>query len=709
MTDPGASHTTLATSTLSYPRLAARTLRFSLGVPRGVTVSPDGSTVRFVRTPDGVTRTGQIWEHDVATGVETLLVDPTVLLGTADEELSAEERSRRERTREGAAGVVGYHVDETGRWATFALSGRLWATHLGTKATRELPAEGAVIDPRLDPTGRRVAYAAGGGLHVVELSGGEHRTVVAATTDTEVWGQAEFIAAEEMDRMRGFWWAPDGQALLVERYDDSAVPVWHVAAPEHPERPPVTQRYPAAGTTNADVSLWHVTLDGTRTEVRWDRDAFEYLGRVTWSEHGAPLLQVLSRDQKHSQVLTVDAATGATAVLRELRDQAWVELGPAPRWTPSGALLTVEDAGGWRRVVLDGEPLTPDGWQVRDVVATFDDAVVVTASHEPTEVQVLRCGFDGSLEQVTQGRGVHGAVIGGGTTVISRVSLADTLVHHLVHADHPGDDAPEPGSLGNVSTPLPVAPSVHLLSAGPHDLRTAVLFPTDHEPGTRLPVLMDPYGGPHAQRVWASARAFAEAQWLADQGFVVIVADGRGTPGRGSAWERAILHDFAGVTLDDQVEALQAVAAAFPDDVDTSRVGITGWSYGGYLAALAVLRRPDVFHAAVAGAPVTEWRLYDTCYTERYLGHPDEVPEVYDRNSLLPLAAGLERPLMLIHGLSDDNVVAAHTLRLSSALLEAGRPHTVLPLSGVTHMTPQEVVAENLKLLQVQFLQQHLA
>lgn len=691
----------------SYPRLAARTLRFTLGVPRAVTVAPDGSTVRFIRTPDGVTRTGQLWEHDVESGVETLLVDPVALLGAGDEELSAEERSRRERSREGAAGIVGYDVDETGRWATFALSGRLWATHLGTKATRELPAQGAVIDPRLDPTGRRVAYAAGGALHVVELADASHTTVASPASDAEVWGQAEFIAAEEMGRMRGFWWAPDGRSLLVERYDEADVAVWHVASPEHPERPAAAHRYPAAGTTNADVSLWHVTLDGDHTEVRWDRAAFEYLARVTWTPDGPPLLQVLSRDQKTSQVLRIDPAIGATEVLRTLTDAAWVELGPGPRWSPSGALVTIEDVDGWRRVVVDGEPVTPDGWQVRGVVATFADAVVVTASHEPTEVQVVRVGTDGSLDQVTQGRGVHGAVIGGDTTVITRTSLADTLVHHTVHHDR-GAEAVEPSTLANVSVPLPVTPSVHLLSAGPHELRTAVVFPTGHEPGTRLPVLLDPYGGPGAQRVWASARAFAEAQWLADQGFVVIVADGRGTPGRGSAWDRAIHHDFAGVTLDDQVEALAAVAAAFPDDVDTERVGITGWSYGGYLAALAVLRRPDVFHAAVAGAPVTEWRLYDTCYTERYLGHPDDVPDVYDRNSLLPLAAGLERPLMLIHGLSDDNVVAAHTLQLSSALLAAGRPHTVLPLSGVTHMTPQETVAENLKLLQVQFLREHL-
>jgi dipeptidyl-peptidase-4 len=201
---------------------------------------------------------------------------------------------------------------------------------------------------------------------------------------------------------------------------------------------------------------------------------------------------------------------------------------------------------------------------------------------------------------------------------------------------------------------------------------------------------------------------FLQAQWLADQGFCVVIADGRGTPGRGHAWERAVRNELAEVTLDDQVAALDAVAEQFPDDVDTSRVGITGWSYGGYLAALAVMRHPDVFHVAVAGAPVTDWRLYDTAYTERYLGDPNEQPDVYDRNSVLPLAEKLERPLLLIHGLADDNVFAAHTLQLSSALLAAGRAHSVLPLSGVTHMTSQEVVAENLALLQVDFLRQNL-
>lgn len=692
--------------TESYPRLAARTLRFTLGVPRNLTVSPDGGTVRFIRTANGVSRSGGLWEYDVATGEESLLVDPVAVLGGADEDLSPEERARRERSREGAGGLVSYDVDQTGRWACFALSGRLFAVHLGADAVRELPAEGAVIDPRLDPTGRHVAYAnSAGELRVVDVAGREDRALVTPDTPTRVWGRAEFTAAEEMDRHRGFWWAPDGRSLLVERYDDVDVEVWHVADPAHPDRPAVEQRYPAAGTANSVVTLWHVPLEGGEpVEIAWDHDAFEYLARVDWSEGSDPLLQVLSRDQHRSLVLEADAATGATRTLRELSDDAWVELSAGPRRDPQGRLVTVEDVDGRRRVCVDGTPVSGDAWQVRSIVEVDEDGVLATASDEPTEVHLVRFAAGRDAEVLTEGAAVHGAVVGGGTTVVVRTDLDSTASTFTVRRGN------ATGSLRVLSEPAPISPSVELVRLGERELRAAVLFPRDHVPGsTRLPLLLDPYGGPGAQRVLASGRMFLKSQWMADQGFCVVVSDGRGTPGRGSEWDRAIHHRFAEVTLQDQVDTVAAIAERYPDDVDTGRVGITGWSYGGYLAALAVLQRPDVFHAAVAGAPVTEWRLYDTCYTERYLGHPDEVPEVYDANSLLPLAPRLERPLMLIHGLADDNVVAAHTLRLSSALLAAGRPHTVLPLSGVTHMTPQEEVAENLELIQMEFLRQQLA
>lgn len=690
--------------TFSYPRLAARTLRFTLGLPRNIAVSGDGSTVYFLRTPDGETRTGCLWSYDVASATETLMADPEHLLAGGDEQLSAAEKSRRERTRESAAGIVSYAVDRDGRWATFALSGQVWSVHLGAGAVHALPSVGDVIEPRVDPTGRHIAYASGGALRVIGVTGADERTLAEPASETEVWGQAEFIAAEEMDRFRGFWWAPDGQSLLVECFDDSPLDRWHIADPEHPEREPVVQPYPAAGTANAAVSLWHIALDGTRIEISWDHQRFEYLGRVSWNSHGAPLLQVLSRDQRTSQVLSVDIETGETTVLRTLTDDAWVELTAAPQFGTGGVMVTVEDVDGARQVAFDGDPFGNTLWNVRSVIDVEADGVLATASQDPTEIHVVRFGFDRTVTTLTDGAGVHAAAAGGDTIVLSNSTLGAVRPTFTVQR---GDAT---GELRTFSADPGFTPQVHLLAGGDDDIQIAVLFPRGHTLGSaKLPVLMDPYGGPHAQRVLASGRMFLESQWLADQGFCVVVADGRGTPGRGPAWERAVRNELASVTLADQIVALDAVAAAWPDDVDSGRVAITGWSYGGYLAALAVLERPDVFHAAVAGAPVTEWRLYDTCYTERYLGDPDSQPDVYDRNSLLPRAAQLRRPLMLIHGLADDNVVAAHTLRLSSALLAAGRAHTVLPLSGITHMASQEVVAENLKLLQVEFLKQALS
>jgi dipeptidyl-peptidase-4 len=247
------------------------------------------------------------------------------------------------------------------------------------------------------------------------------------------------------------------------------------------------------------------------------------------------------------------------------------------------------------------------------------------------------------------------------------------------------------------------------LTVGDRGVRVALLLPTRYQPGDgKLPVLLEPYGGPHAQRVLCSRNAFLTSQWLADQGFAVLVADGRGSPGRGRDWEKAIAGELAEVPLTDQVDALRAVAAERPE-LDLDRVAIRGWSFGGYLAALAVLRRPDVFHAAVAGAPVVDWSLYDTHYTERYLGMPGENTESYQRNSLIVDAPGLRRSLLVMHGLADDNVFVAHSLRLSAALLAAGRPHGFLPLVGATHMTPQaEEIAENLMLVQTNWIKREL-
>ncbi|MET8002410.1 S9 family peptidase [Nonomuraea glycinis] len=683
----------------SFPRLSARTRRFTLGVPRGFTISPDGGKVLFLRTRSGTDPVTCLWELDTETHVERLVVDPRTL-DADDRDLPPEERARRERSREQAGGVVAYSTDVTVTRAAFALSGGLHVTELPDGSTRRLETAGAVIDPRISPDGRRVAYVTGGALHVLDLASGEDRTLAAPESPEVTYGLAEFIAAEEMDRMRGHWWSPSSDALLVERADDTPVQTWHIADPANPGRPPVAQRYPAAGTPNAVTELFVLGLDGSRVAVPYEQ---EYLAAASWDAHALSIV-TLSRDQKTMRLLTVDPATGRSELVREDTDPAWVDIvGGVPAHLDDGSLVWVATDGGGHRLFVGDRAVTPPTLQVRAVLDVDHDSVLFSASGDPTEIQLWT--WDGhSLLPVSTRSGVFSGRMAGGVGVLSEQSLdVEGVSTTVVRRD--GMAIPIPSYAERPGLDLRVS----LGRSGRRDLSTAVVLPSWHEPGSRpLPVLMDPYGGPHAQRVLNRRGGYLESQWFAEQGFAVIVADGRGTPGRGPDFERAVLGDLATPALEDQVDALHGVAEQYPDDLDLTKVAIRGWSFGGFLAALAVLRRPEVFHAAVAGAPVTDWRLYDTCYTERYLGHPDEQPDVYDNSSLFGDAAKLDRPLLLIHGLADDNVVAAHTLRLSSALLAAGRQHSVLPLSGVTHMTPQEVVAENLMLLQVEFLKRSL-
>ena len=685
----------------SFPRQHARTRRFTLGAPRDFRVARDGSRVSFLRSTKGDDPVNRLWVYDVTTGVERVAADPVEMLGVGDENLPAAERARRERAREQAGGIVAYDADPIVEHAAFALSGRVFLADVTAGGWRELPSAGDAFDPRLDPTGSRVAYVSGRTLRCTSTDG--DREVIGEEDPTVSWGSAEFVAAEEMGRSRGFWWGPDGRQLLVSRVDVAPVDVWHVASPVDPWVEPHAMRYPAAGTANASVGLSIVSLDGERVDIDWVRNEFEYLCDASWGPRAEPTLVVQTRDQRTLAVLLVDPRTGAVREVSRQRDDAWVELVQGvPAWADD-RLVTAVDRDDTRRLCVDGEPITPVGLQVRRVLHVDDTSALVAATDDPTQVQVWRVGLDGDLDRVSSEPGVHAAVRGGDVVVLSSSSAERHGSTYRVLLD--GDEVGVIAS--HAETPLvDPRPTFHVLGA--RELRAGVVLPSTETDGP-LPVLMDPYGGPHALRVQRAKGAFATSQWFADQGFAVVVCDGRGTPARGPAWERAVRGDLATPVLQDQVDALHALAEHDRDGrLDLSRVAIRGWSFGGYLAALAVLDRPDVFHAAVAGAPVTEWGLYDTHYTERYLGRPDVEPESYRRSDLTGRAAQLERPLLLVHGLADDNVVVAHTLRLSRALLEAGRPHSVTPLSGVTHMTPQETVAENLLRLEVAFLRQAL-
>lgn len=695
-------------TTDTFPRQYARTQRLTLGEPRTFSVSVDGSKVVFVRTASGDDHVNLLWMYDVASNVEKLLLDPR-LLNSDITALTDAEKKRRERAREGAGGIVTYSTDANIETIATVIGGALAIINVATARTSFPDVASGIFDARLSPDGSHVAYVRDNTLCVCSLNtertnGTE--TVLAHEENNHIsWGSAEFIAAEEMGRHRGFWWSPDSAWLATTRVDVSAVQTWHIADPAQPQFDAVEHRYPAAGTNNAAISLHLLNVTGTsRIDVNLPGE-WEYLNSVSWTSAGL-IAQTQTRDQREVSIYRVDPTTGDCNLLLNDVDHAWIELVPGlPALTTGNELVTCQDRDGVRRLYVDGSLVTPTDLQVRSIVSIADDIVFVANEIDtPWIHQVLQCSpATQSITHLTDSNfdGVASAVHAAGTTVLRTSSLTHSRARFHVNGSAIQSFAEEPL----------VSPNVTIHTVGRRQIPVAIVMPSSsstfvssEEP---LPVLFDPYGGPHAQRVVASNGAYLSSQWFADQGFCVVIADNRGTPGKGSVYERAVLHDLATPVLDDQVEVLQALSLLQPR-ADVRRVAIRGWSFGGYLAALAVLRRPDKFHTAVAGAPVTDWRLYDTHYTERYLRHPEIDDAPYNTTSLITSAHQLERPLLLIHGLADDNVVAAHTLQLSSALLAAGKEHEVLPLSGVTHMTPQEEVAENLLMHQLRFIQRTL-
>jgi dipeptidyl-peptidase 4 len=677
---------------ISLPAQLVRTRRFTLGVPGQFTIALDGATVLFLRSRAGDDPVTCLWALDLNSGTERLLADPAELL------------AGQERALKPGSGIGAYATDAAARLAAFTLAGELWTVDVAGGRARRLPAAGPVTDPCPDPAGRRIAYVSGDALRVIEADGTGDRAIAVPDGADVTFGISDLTGVASLGGSHGYWWSPDGTRLLVARVDSAAVGLWYIADPAEPGQPPRAVRYAAAGTANAEVTLWIAGLDGSRARVCRDRGAFEYLPGAGWDAHG-PYAVVQSRDQHTVQFLGIDPASGQTTVLTEQLDECWVQLvSGLPARTGSGALIAHADLRGTRRLTVDGVAVTPPGLQLHAVLGVDGDEVLFTASREPTECHLWSYQAADGIRRLSAEPGVH-----------SGARRRGTLVHVARCWDQPG------GRVAVLREGRPAVPVASLvqrpgldihrtrLVLGPRELRAVLYLPSWHDPGAGpLPVLADPYGGASVQRVTAELDwRVLVSQWIAEQGFAVLVADGRGTPGRGPDWERAVYEDLFGAAIEDQVTAVQEAARRYPQ-LDLGRVGICGWSFGGSLAAMAVLRRPDVFHVAVAGAGVTDQLLYNAPWRERFLGHPAEFPERYEASSLVLAAPKLTRPLLLMHGLADDNVYPANTLRLSSALLAAGRPHEVLLLPGVGHQAMGAPITEDLLRYQVRFLQRHL-
>jgi dipeptidyl-peptidase-4 len=700
-----------------FLRTYAETGRFMLGRPVRPRPTPDGKAVLFLR---GTARSGhlRLYEFDVASGNTRELLTPEQVLKGAEEKLSPEEKARRERMRVTARGFTSYQLSPDGTLILLSLSGKLYTVARATAASHELPTgPGTLLDPKFSPDGKSVSYVRDHDLYVLDLATKKEQRVTTGGTEAVTHGLAEFVAQEEMDRYSGYWWSPDSRHIAYEEADARGVEVWYVADPGRPGQQPQAQYYPRPGKANVKARLGVVPVQGGKTVwIEWDRERYPYLATVHWP-HGGPLLVgVQNRYQTELVLLKTDPATGRTTVLLRETDPCWVNLVPdMPHWLEDGSgFLWVSERDGGPRLELR----SPEG-ELRQVVVPASagyqglvdvdlaaKTVVYNASTDPTQSQLFRVGLDGGKPAaLTRGAGMYHAVFSTDHAVY--VVTARTAISMPLCEVHKANGKLL-GVLPSVAQQPPFIPHVEYVKPG-EGMRfyAAVVRPDKFDAKKRYPVIVDVYGGPHFKHVEASEGRWLLDQWYADQGFIVVSIDNRGTPGRGRDWERAIYQKFGSVPLDDQVEGLKALGARFPE-MDLTRVGIDGWSFGGYMAALAVLRRPDVFKAGVAGAPVADWLDYDTHYTERYLGVPPKDEAAYKEGSLLTYAAGLRRPLLLLHGTADDNVYFRHSLRMVDALFRAGKDVEILPLSGFTHMVADAQATQRLHTRIAMFFRKHL-
>ncbi len=694
----------------TYLRDHAQTRGFMLGRPVKAKPTPDGRAVLFLRSEARVPKLS-LFEFDVATGKTKELITPASVLHGADEHLTPEERARRERQRVSVGGFTDYQLSEDGKLILLGLSGKLYVYDRAAAKVRELATgKGTLLDPKFSPDGKSVSYVLDYDVYVYDLAANKETRVTKGGTEKKTNGLAEFVAQEEMDRHSGYWWSPDSKFIAYEEADAEGVEIWYVSDATKPDQQPQAQFYPRPGKKNVAVRAGVVPVSGGETVwIDWDHEKYPYLTQVRWDKHGPLTVTVMTRLQQELVLLKADPKTGKTVPLITEKDAAFLNLHQeAPKWLTDGDFVWVAETPRigegpkLERRRLDGGPvafarlvLSEDRYRALVDYEPNGKYWVLVSGEDPTTMQLgtkYASPFDSREDSEVLDK-VQGVSFAKNFSIFVATRAArDAMPRTTVH-DRSGKEL---GELPSVAENPGFKPNVEIQKVGDGDgFYTAVVRPHNFDPKKRYPVIVYVYGGPHHLQVQQSMGTWLLPQWLADQGFIVVSLDNRGTPARGRDWERSVYRKFGTVPLDDQVKGLQALGKKYPE-MDLERVGIYGWSFGGYMSALAVLKRPDVYKAAVAGAPVVDWEDYDTFYTERYLGLPQDNPEAYKEASLLTYAKDLKRPLLLVHGTADDNVYFRHSLKLANALFREGKEFEILPLSGLTHMVPDPVVTQRL-------------
>jgi len=704
--------------------------------PRGVKISPDSSRVTFLRGKETDPLQMDLWEYNLADREMRLLVDSTALVA-GDEALSEEELARRERLRiVGQRGIVSYHFAPDGNRLLFPLNGDLFLYDLGDGETRQLTdTEAGETDPKFSSTGRYVSFVRDQDLFVIDLDTFEERRVTHDGGGLVRNGMAEFIAQEEMDRYTGYWWAPDDSAIAFIRVDESPVQIAERFEIYAEDFKVYEQRYPATGTPNVLVRLGVIAPDST--DLRWMDMGEEidiYLPRVDWFPDNRFLaVQRQSRDQQTLELLKVHSRSGESRVLLTETSDTWINLHnelafletrPAFIWSSERSghahLYLYDNDGGLLRQLTSGDWDVADGARARSALLHVDepgDRVFVTATLDsPMERNIYEVSLSGEFapRRVSSESGWHQAdFAASGEFYVDSFSSAGTPPQlGLYRTDGSRIDFIENNRLDE-SHPyhpyLASRPSIDFGTLEAEDgqaLYYRMLKPTDFDATRRYPVVVYVYGGPMGQDVtneWSAG--FNEI--LARRGFIVFTVDNRGTGFRGTAFDAPLYRHMGKVEVADQMVGVEYLKSL--DFVDPDRIGIWGWSYGGYMTLMSLFKQPDVFAAGVSGAPVTDWALYDTHYTERYLGTPQNNAEGYEVSGVFPYAENLATPLLLIHGMADDNVLFTNSTKLMKTLQDEGRPFDVMTYPGSKHgLTRVPATGQHAYSHILRFFQQHL-
>lgn len=670
-------------------------------VPREVKLSPDGRFLTLLRGRADDREQYDLWGYDRTTGQWSMLVDSRKL--GSGKELSEAEKMQRERLRIGdLKGIVSYTWSADSQSILVPLDGDLFLARLDGSVTRLTDTSEGELNPALSPLGGHVSFVRDRRLWTGKVGAEAAPVTPQEAAEAVHWGEAEFVAQEEMDRHTGYWWAPDDSRIAVQRFDESGVAVITRAAIGAEGTKTYDQRYPLAGTANAVVSLHVMKPDGSgRIEVDLGPDKDIYLARVNWAPDGKTLyVQRQNRAQTRLDMLAVDPVTGKARVLftENAAECSWINLSNDYRFLKDGSLIWWSERDGFGHLYhFKGgkwRQLTKGDWVVTALVGV-DEArgkVYFTGTRDDVlaqQVYALDLAAPARLKPLGEPGYVHSATMdkGGQSLLITRQSpsqppqvyLADTSGKRIAWVEENRLDAAHPYAPHLASHKLPEFGTIAAADGTP--LHWRMLKP-DMVPGKRYPVFFDHYGGPSNQQVtrgWISPLA----QAIVDQGYIWFQIDNRGSDNRGVAFSKQIWRAMGSVEVADQLAGAQFLKTL--PFVDPAKIATYGWSYGGYMTLKMLQANPGVYAAGISGAPVTKWELYDTHYTERYMGDPREVPQAYATANAMADSAKISDPLLLIHGMADDNVVFEHSSALIAKLQGEAVPFEMMLYPGYTH------------------------